>query len=134
MTHRVKLSSRRTRSLVIANFLILTLAVTAAVAQQSSEPVSQPADNLPSADEILGKFVKAMGGEKALRRYTSSHTTAEFSVPSQGMKGILDIYAKAPNKTLTVIEIAHRMGGPEILVHLMDSYRAIRHEFFPVIS
>ena len=105
MTRPLNTTVRGARALVITNCLILVLAVSATAAQQSSPPATQSADDLPSADEILAKFVKAMGGEKALRRHTSSYTTGEFSIPSQGMNGTLEIYAKAPNKSLAVIEI-----------------------------
>ena len=105
MTRPLNTTFRRARALVITNCLILVLAVSATAAQQSSQPAIQSADDLPSANEILGKFVKAMGGEKALRRYTSSYTTGEFSIPSQGMTGTLEVYAKAPNKSLTVVQL-----------------------------
>ncbi len=105
MTRPLSTTFLRARALVNTACLILTLAVAAAVAQQSSQPTIQSADDLPSASEILAKFVKAMGGEKALRRHTSSYTTGEFSIPSQGMNGTLEVYAKAPNKSLTVVQI-----------------------------
>ncbi len=96
---------RRARRLAITNCLILAVAVTAAVAQQSSPSATQSAEDLPSVSEIFAKFVKALGGEKALRRYSSSHTTGEFSIPSQGINGTLEVYAKAPNKSLTVVQL-----------------------------
>ncbi len=105
MTRPLNTTFRRARALVITNCLIFTLAVSAAIAQQSSQPATRSAADLPSAGEILAKFVKAMGGEKALRRYSSSYTTGEFSIPSQGMSGTLEVYLKAPNKSLTVVQI-----------------------------
>ena len=105
MTRPLNTTFRRARALVVTNCLILVLAVSATAAQQSSQPATRSADDLPSVSEILGKFVKAMGGEKALRRHTSSYTTGEFSIPSQGMNGTLEVYAKAPNKSLTVVQL-----------------------------
>ncbi len=105
MTRPLNTTFRRARALVITNCLILVLAVSATAAQQSSQPATRPADDLPSVSEILGKFVTAMGGEKALRRHTSSYTTGEFSIPSQGMNGTLEVHAKAPNKSLTVVQL-----------------------------
>lgn len=105
MTRPLNTTFRRARALVITNCLILTMAVSATAAQQPSQPATRSADDLPSVSEILGKFVKAMGGEKALRRHTSSYTTGAFSIPSQGMNGTLEVYAKAPNKSLTVVQL-----------------------------
>ncbi len=105
MIRPLNMTFRRAREVVITNCLILTLAVSAAVAQQTSQPAKVSTDDLPSASEVIAKFVKALGGEKALRRHTSSYTTGEFSMPSQGVKGTLEVYAKTPNKSLTVVQI-----------------------------
>ncbi len=147
MTRPLNTTFRRARALAITNCVILTLAVSASVAQQSSQPATQSADDLPSACEILAKFVKALGGEKALRRHTSSHTTGEFSIPSQGMIGVLEIYTKAPNRALTVVEIegfgtakegyngktAWSMdpaNGPQIFEGAVLEFRRIDSDFF----
>jgi zinc protease len=66
-----------------------------------------PAPALPSVDEVLGRYVKALGGEAALRRITTRVITAKRDMPT-GPGGVIPVaadvtmYQKAPNLTLNV--------------------------------
>ena len=61
----------------------------------------------PSADEIIGKYIQALGGEEAIRKVTSRSITATLTIhtgpggtteaPAKG-----EIYLKAPNLKLNV--------------------------------
>jgi len=80
---------------VIAFGLVLGFAGTAAA--QEAE--------LPPAQEVLGRFVEAIGGEKALRRPKSLEMTGEFSMPANGISGELRLYMMAPDLLRVTIEI-----------------------------
>jgi hypothetical protein len=81
--------------------LVLCLAIPVALAQES-----QPtAEDLPTADQILDKFVEAQGGKPALERINSRVSEGTFEVPEMGAGGSITIYAKAPNKTAVVVEV-----------------------------
>lgn len=54
--------------------------------------------DLPSATQVTSRFVDALGGSEALRRYESTHLFGSFGVPSQGMSGDLEVAAAAPNR------------------------------------
>lgn len=62
---------------------------------------------LPGVDEILGAYVKALGGEAALRKITSRVITGKQIIPT-GPAGLIpvpgdvEIYQKAPNKTVRI--------------------------------
>lgn len=65
--------------------------------------------NLPTADQILAKYVEALGGEQALRKVTTRVVTASEDVPtgpggSVMVPGRLQRYMKAPNLRLDVLE------------------------------
>ena len=56
---------------------------------------------LPTVDQILEKYVRAIGGKEALQAQTSRVMRGTITAPSVGGKGTVEIYAKAPNKQLT---------------------------------
>src|SRR2546429_190747 len=57
-----------------------------------------------NVDDVLNKYVDALGGAAALRAVTSRVMKGTITVPA-GAKGSIAIFAKAPNKLLTVTSI-----------------------------
>jgi hypothetical protein len=97
---------------------LLTLMTTLAVAAQEKKtdpskpdpkPVAttpaKPAVATPTVDEILDKYVKAIGGKEAIEKVTSRVEKGTFELPTFGASGTLETFAKAPNKTAMTIEI-----------------------------
>ncbi len=54
-------------------------------------------------DDVLNRYIEAIGGEYAVRAVTSRTVKASFEIPDAGLSGTTEIYAKAPNKYLTII-------------------------------
>jgi Photosynthetic reaction centre cytochrome C subunit len=68
---------------------------------QSSNQTSKPDAPLPGVDEILERYVQAVGGRQAIERVTSR----VWKGSRVGADGVLvpeEVYAKAPNKLLTI--------------------------------
>jgi Acyl-coenzyme A:6-aminopenicillanic acid acyl-transferase/Domain of unknown function (DUF4292) len=63
----------------------------------------------PTLEQILDKYVQAIGGKAALQAPTSRVMKGTIEAPAIGAKGTIEIYAKAPNKLLT--EVALAMAG-----------------------
>ena len=61
-------------------------------------PASAPAAALPPAQQIVDRYVAAIGGRAALQRIQSYRATGLFEMPAQGMKGDLELAAARPNK------------------------------------
>ena len=61
--------------------------------------------SLPTLDAVLTKYVEAIGGRDAQRRITSRVTRARVDVPGVSFGGKLEVYAKAPNKSLTMMNV-----------------------------
>lgn len=62
-------------------------------------------DSLPGVDTILDKYVQATGGKAAYRKLTSRVIKGTIEgIPGMAALG-WEMYAKAPNKTLSVVEI-----------------------------
>jgi len=70
-------------------------------------PPPPPSPPLPTVDQILSKYVQAIGGEQALRKVTSRVITAKQDIAT-GPGGLVsvpaevEIYQKAPNLTLNI--------------------------------
>jgi photosynthetic reaction center cytochrome c subunit len=70
------------------------------------EPVTTPKPELPSADQVLAKYVQALGGEQALRKVTARSIAGTQYIPT-GPGGVVPTPAavervqKAPNLAVT---------------------------------
>ena len=60
---------------------------------------------MPSIDEVLTKYVKAIGGKEAHQKLTSRTAKGTFEIPAMGISAAAELFAKAPNKSLTVIDV-----------------------------
>src|SRR5262249_11688461 len=60
---------------------------------------------LPAPDQILDKYVQALGGKAALQAPTSRVMKGSLEAPALGAEGSIEIYAKAPNKQLTEVKL-----------------------------
>jgi hypothetical protein len=61
------------------------------------------AKKLPSAEDILERYRKAIGGKEAFRKIRSQHAVGTMAAPAQQMEGKLNVYGARPNKLLTVM-------------------------------
>jgi tetratricopeptide (TPR) repeat protein len=60
--------------------------------------------SLPTIDEVLARYVEAMGGEKAIRAVTTRLTKGTVDVAGVSRGGSFETYQTAPNKAYTVID------------------------------
>jgi CubicO group peptidase (beta-lactamase class C family) len=57
------------------------------------------------ADEVLAAYVTALGGRAALEKISSRTGKGTFETSGVALSGPAEMYAKAPNKTLTVMSV-----------------------------
>src|SRR5262249_16636549 len=62
----------------------------------ASTPASEPA--LPTVDQVLERYIRALGGEQALSKVKTRKRSGEVQVA--GLRGTFEIYEAAPNKQL----------------------------------
>jgi outer membrane lipoprotein-sorting protein len=92
--------------------LQLSLAVTALIVLPAALVHAQ------TADEVVEKYLTAIGGRAALGKLTSRTATGTISVatPAGDLTGTIELYNKAPNKARTVVKIdASSLGVGQIL-------------------
>jgi len=59
----------------------------------------------PTVDQVLDKYIQALGGRDAIAKLTTLTMKGSISNPSTGETGTVEIYMKAPNKRLALINI-----------------------------
>lgn len=68
-----------------------------------SFPQNKPDTAAPTLEQILDKYVRALGGRAALEKVNSRAAKGTFTSNHLKTKGPIELYAKAPNKWLTVL-------------------------------
>ena len=63
------------------------------------------ASGLPSADEVLNRYVEAIGGKAAHQRIRTIHSVASIEFRGTGRKATRTVYRAAPDKSFSVVEI-----------------------------
>jgi hypothetical protein len=69
----------------------------------SFRSVAQTAPATPTADQIIDKYIAALGGRAAIRKQTTRTSMGTIDVPAMHLSGTVMIHEKAPNKTLQVV-------------------------------
>ncbi|MCI0387347.1 MAG: photosynthetic reaction center cytochrome c subunit family protein [Acidobacteria bacterium] len=80
--------------------------VNTASKSESASPEIKPADANVNVGAILDQYIQALGGRAALERVTTRVMRGTL-VAQGGMKAPLEVYEKAPNKTLTIFRVPH---------------------------
>jgi hypothetical protein len=84
----------------------VTLLIAAAIGLTAVRLSAQAQSALPTADQVLEKYITAVGGREAMEKVTSRVSTGTVEIPEMGAAGTITISEKAPNKSLAVFEIA----------------------------
>jgi zinc protease len=92
---------------ILSIVLLCSAVAVTTLAQGKEKPADpKPAAALPSVDQILDKYVQAIGGKAAIEKLTSRVSKGSFELPAFGASGTVEIYEKAPNKTVAIINVA----------------------------
>lgn len=79
-------------------------------AQSAATTIAKPAASapasIPSADQILNHYLEAAGGSAAWKKLTSRVSRGTIDAPSMNLSGTIEVYEKAPDRTLVVIVMA----------------------------
>jgi len=76
-----------------------------AVGAQAGAAVAQTPANLPPAQQIVEKYVQAVGGRQNIGKFNARHSTAEMTIPAMGMTMNVDLYQARPNRIFTRVEM-----------------------------
>jgi len=108
----------------------------AASKPELASPEIKPADAKANVDAILNQYIQALGGRAALERVTTRIKTGTL-VAQGGMKAPLEVYEKAPNKTLTIFRAPHgtnQMGFDGAIGWAKTPEQGLREEAGPQLD
>jgi len=90
-----------------ALFLAIVLMRSVAAFAQSATP-AKPASTvkLPTAQEVLDKYVKAIGGRDAMTKIKSWKSTGTVELAPMGVSGTVESISAAPGRSLTKMNLA----------------------------
>lgn len=74
-------------------------------AQIVEVPPAKTSAALPSVDTVLDRYVAAIGGRDTQRMITSRVSKGRIDIPGVSFGGKFEVYAKAPNKSLTITNV-----------------------------
>jgi outer membrane lipoprotein-sorting protein len=74
-------------------------------APATAPAVSSPAATLPSADQILDKYIAAIGGEAAWHKLNSRVSKGTIEIPAMSLSGTVEVHDKAPGSSLAVVSL-----------------------------
>jgi zinc protease len=81
---------------MIVAFVGLALPLKAQETVKSAE--TKPAESLPTIDQILEKYVRALGNKAAAEKLKTVYMKGSLEVSSAGLNGTTEVFNKAPNK------------------------------------
>lgn len=118
----------KSRAIVILMILVAT--ASAAIAQKPGRtPVTKPRiivdrsavePKLPTAKSLIAKYVAAIGGKSAIRKFKSRVTTSTVEMKPMGISGKNEVYQLAPNKMYNKLTL----GGLGEIVDVFDGKSA----------
>jgi carboxyl-terminal processing protease len=79
-----------------------------AAKENKSGSNEQPKDadpKLPSVEQIINRYIEAVGGEAALNKVTSRVSSGTIELGSMGLKGSVDVYEQAPNRSSVMMNL-----------------------------
>ena len=89
---------------MIVTIVLVLLGVTSALAQAKPDD-KKPAGPMPTVDQVLDNFVKAIGGKEASMKVTSRVEKGTLEIAAMGVNAPIELYAKAPNKSLFFLDV-----------------------------
>jgi len=84
-----------THSRTLARRFVLVAAAVAALPAGASAQAAQP-----TVDEVIDRYVQAIGGRDAVMRQTSSRTVARVEMPAMGMSGNMEVLIASPGNMI----------------------------------
>ncbi len=88
-----------------ANFRYMLTIVTVA-ALSCSSLICQAQEKLPTAEEVIAKYVEVTGGLDKYKSIKSMHQSGSMSIPVAGIEGTIDLKSIAPDKLAVSVELA----------------------------
>jgi hypothetical protein len=143
-TKALRLQNARNRGSIMkqipAKFLTIVMFGAMAVASANAQATAsapapaaaaKPAAALPSSDQVLDKYVNAIGGRDAWLKVKSRVSVGTIDVPAYNVTGTVEVHQKAPDRVLTVVVVGGqtiRHGSDGTIMWSDDPQNGIKEE------
>jgi hypothetical protein len=84
---------------LIIFYSALSLMTSLCLAQETKPSPAKPAETTPTVDQILEKYVQAIGGKAAIEKVKSRVIEGDLEIPAANISGKFTTQTKAPNMT-----------------------------------
>lgn len=90
---------------ILLSLLLIAAAASAqnAPRKAAQAPASSADSSLPTVDQILDRYVQALGGRAVISKVSSRVSKGTVEIPTLGVTGSFESFEKAPNKSLAKI-------------------------------
>lgn len=90
--------------------IILALAMSLPFSSPASLQTIDSSKPLPTLEQVLSRYVEATGGSAAHQRLTTRVAKGEWENVTRGVRYPIEIYSKAPNKRVEVLDAPENRG------------------------
>ena len=98
--------NRKLRNFGISSLLLVWAAPAFCQTTPSPKDAAAKEEKLPTAEELSEKCAKGSGGKAAWAKLNTMVMTGTVDVPTFGVSGKIEIFAKRPNKILRITSVA----------------------------
>src|SRR5678816_2707050 len=89
----------------IITLMLILVGATSILAQAKPDADKKPAGPMPTVDQVLENYVKAIGGKDAFMKVTSRVEKGTLEIAAMGVNAPIEMYSKAPNKSLFFLDV-----------------------------
>ncbi|HZI19020.1 MAG TPA: hypothetical protein VEY09_10540 [Pyrinomonadaceae bacterium] len=93
-------------------------------------PAAKAGEKLPTVEEVMASYEKALGGAEALAKYRSRVMKGTIELAPMGARGTVEVSQKAPDKMLSVMNLAGfgevRQGYDGQVAWAKDPFQGLR--------
>jgi outer membrane lipoprotein-sorting protein len=91
--------------------IILAIAISILFPFPASPQTTDSSKALPTVEQVLEKYVEAIGGSPAHRKLTTRVAKGEWENATRGVRLPVEIYSKAPNKRVELLDAPENRGA-----------------------
>jgi outer membrane lipoprotein-sorting protein len=90
--------------------LIATIAIGLSLVVHAAPQNNDSSKALPTIDQLLKKYIRAIGGREAHEKLKTRIATGEWDNVTRGVRFPIEIYSKAPNKRVEILDASENRG------------------------
>jgi len=91
-------------------YVIATIAMGLMLVVHAAPQNTDSSKALPTIDQLLEKYIRAIGGREANEKIKSRIATGEWDNLTRGVRFPIEIYSKAPNKRVEILDTTENRG------------------------